>query len=261
MSADSAVGLVWMGCGAYRGTAGIRKAVDLGKALGKDRRRTDSRPPVISVHDRYQTLPGPWSTTRRLGAPHPGTLSTLQLSPAREAEVVEELSQHLEDRWRELIDVGKPPQEAARLALADLREGNMLARSMAPLCQSHVPPAIAPALPDPLLAGGLWRDIRYAARLWREQPGFVLTAVLTLALAIGATTALFTVVDATLVRALPFPEADRLVQLGAAIHASQHRRRRSSCIGASTRATCSRTGGVRSLGSGFNLVGGDSPIA
>jgi hypothetical protein len=58
------------------------------------------------------------------------------------------------------------------------------------------------------------RELRYAARvLWKNRTA-TLVAFVTLALAIGATTALFTVVDATLVRALPFPEADRLVQIG-----------------------------------------------
>jgi hypothetical protein len=45
-------------------------------------------------------------------------LSTLQLSPAREAEIVDELSQHLEDRWRELIAGGTAPDDATRLCLA-----------------------------------------------------------------------------------------------------------------------------------------------
>src|SRR5690349_16963345 len=61
--------------------------------------------------------------------------------------------------------------------------------------------------------GASFRDLRYAARvLWKNRTAS-LVAFVTLALAIGATTALFTVVDATLVRALPFPEADRLVQI------------------------------------------------
>src|SRR5688500_7875128 len=141
-------------------------------------------------------------------------LAPLCLAPAREAEIVDELSQHLDDRWRESIAAGASPAEAARLALAGFREGNLLARHMAPLRQSHVRPPIAPGAPHRSLAGGLWRDIRYAGRLWRKQPGFVLTAVMTLALAVGATTAIFTVVDALLLRPLPFPQADRLVQVG-----------------------------------------------
>ena len=66
-------------------------------------------------------------------------LSSLRLSPARENEIVDELSQHLEDRWRELVGGGAPEDEATRLALAEFREGNLLAQYMAPLRQAHAP--------------------------------------------------------------------------------------------------------------------------
>jgi putative ABC transport system permease protein len=140
-------------------------------------------------------------------------LASLRLSPTRENEIVEELSQHLEDRWRELVAGGASPEDATHLALADFRDGNVLAKYLAPLRQAQTPAPIALGAPTRSLPGDIWRDFYYAVRMLRKQPGFACAAILTLALAIGASTAIFAVVDALLLRALPFPEADRLVQV------------------------------------------------
>jgi predicted permease len=138
-------------------------------------------------------------------------LASLQLSPSRENEIVEELSQHLEDRWRELVAGGTSEDEATKLALTGFRDGNVLARHLAPLRQAHAPAPITKGAPAEHLLGDLWQDLRYAVRTLRKQPTFALAAILTLALGIGANTAIFTVVNATLLQRLPVPDRDRLV--------------------------------------------------
>ena len=146
-------------------------------------------------------------------------LASLRLSPSREAEIAEELAQHLDDRWRELVARGATLEEAAHIARTEF-DGARLEALLGTLRQAHwremPPPGPARAFSfDSVLI-----DLRHAIRALRATPSFTIGALLVLALGTGATTAIFSVVDAVALRPLPFPDPDRIVAVGVRVDAA-----------------------------------------
>jgi predicted permease len=150
-------------------------------------------------------------------------LASLRLEPAREKEIIDEISEHLELRYAELRDQGVDEAEALKLVRAELLDDKSLAEFMRPLRQANVPPPPGPvgaphaqSTTNARLSGffdSVSRDLRHALRGMRQRPAFASTAVLTLALGIGATTATFSVVYSILLKPLPYPDAEQLVRI------------------------------------------------
>jgi predicted permease len=112
----------------------------------------------------------------------------------------EELSFHVEQYKQELMLSGMPEAEAARRARIEFGSLNSIEGDCREARGLH-------------LFSELFRQSRYALRLFRKTPGFTITALLTLAVCLGANLTIFAVIDSILLRPLPFPKADQLVTI------------------------------------------------
>ena len=140
-------------------------------------------------------------------------LFRLALRRSRDRELDEELAFHLEMRARELMAKGLSPEAAraeARRQFGDLEDARRYCH--------QVDTRLERRLRHREVLSELRQDLGFAVRALRRAPAYTLVAALTLALGIGANTAIFSVVRGILLRPLPFPAPDRLVMLASSFN-------------------------------------------
>jgi len=127
-------------------------------------------------------------------------LRTLARRERVEEELDRELRFHLEQQAEENLVRGMPPGEARRAALRKFGGYTQIQEECRDMRRTNY-------------IENFWRDLRYAARMLGGNPGFTAIIVLTLALSIGANSAIFSVIDGVLLRPLPYPHANQLARV------------------------------------------------
>lgn len=176
--------------------------------------------------------------------------------PDVDADIDDELRFHLDQSATELEAAGHEPDEARRLARARFGDVGRLRRWLSEHDHRRQRHHQRIEHMDALLM-----DLRYALRKLRLQPGFTASVIVVLALGIGAATAMFSAVDAAMLRPLPFQRSERLVSLdGVSIPHREFPSDHSLYID-DVRAMDDVFSGVAAFApGGLNLAGGDSPV-
>jgi predicted permease len=139
-------------------------------------------------------------------------LREVKLDGARESEIVDELAQHLDDRYDALRAAGASDAEARSQALDELRDSAKLAEELRKVRR--------PATPEPIgvptrgsYVSGFFGDVKLALRNIRTKPAFSLMVIGMLALGVAGNTAIFSIFNGLFLRPFPFPKAERLIDL------------------------------------------------
>src|SRR5215813_3696032 len=192
-------------------------------------------------------------------------LAVLGLPPEREIEIVEEQALHLEAAYEDALADGLSEAEAETRALRSydwrLLECE-LSRAERPLAGRATQPSLELIeRKGGIRMGSFIQDLRYGARMLLKNPGFTLVAALTLALGIGANTAIFSLIHTLLIQPLPYRDAGRvLFAMGWDVRRDQVRFQVSAADFQDWRAQCGafeQTAGYRYLS--VNLTGAGEP--
>jgi putative ABC transport system permease protein len=127
-------------------------------------------------------------------------LSNFATSRSADQRLQEEIAEHLAFQTQENVRAGMPPAEARRQAALKLGSAEAIRE------QHHAEQSL------PFFENLLF-DLRYAVRMLLRSPGFSFIAIATMALGVGATTAIYSVIDATLLHPLPYPSPAELVRI------------------------------------------------
>ena len=147
-----------------------------------------------------------------------------ELTPAREAHIVREIAAQLDDFYRDALAGGETEAQAEAFARAQIVDWDRMARDLARADKPHHRSgserlidrfdSVAQQRPGRShVLADILRDARHGIRQLIRTPAFTAVAILTLAVGIGATTAIFSVVNGVLLRPLPYPEPERLVRV------------------------------------------------